>query len=115
MHAFYHCDRREIKECDSYIRHILDQMTTYAATMAQRHLNGRIPRLPCENLNERKVNSFVSTFFYFIVTENDEEFIVDTEVGTCKCQFYQTMWPPCIHLLSIFRRYMYPYSELILY
>ena len=63
MHAFYHCDRHEIRECDSYVRLILDRMTTYAATMAQRHLNGVIPRLPSENLNERKVDLFFSTFF----------------------------------------------------
>ena len=63
MYAFHHCDQHEIRECDFYVLHILARMTTYTATMAQRHLIGRIPRFPCENLNERKVNSFFQHIF----------------------------------------------------
>ena len=58
MHAFYCCDRREVRQCDVYVRHILDRMTTYAATVVHRHLNGRIPRLPVENLHGQKVHLF---------------------------------------------------------
>ena len=48
----------------------------------------------------------------FLVVENEAEFVVDTDAGTCCCHFYQAMWLPCIHLLSFFRSSMYSYGEL---
>ena len=60
----------------------------------------------------RRYIYFLTMICQFLVVENEAEFVVDTDAGTCCCQFYQSMWLPCIHLLSVFRSSMYPYGEL---
>ena len=35
--------------------------------------------------------------------EHHKTFILDLDSGTCNCRFYEAMWLPCNHIISVFR------------
>ncbi|GAA53062.1 hypothetical protein CLF_109464 [Clonorchis sinensis] len=96
MHTTYYCDRREIREGDSYVLRVVSRMTTYVANQALRHIGTCTPNLIYHQTDRFKCSQ-----------------TVNTSDGTCTCTFYQSMWLPCVHLFSVFRGHPFPCCKLI--
>ncbi|GAA53580.1 hypothetical protein CLF_110557, partial [Clonorchis sinensis] len=57
MHTTYYCDRREIREGDSYVLRVVSRMATYAANQVLRHIGTCTPNLIYHQTDRFKVRN----------------------------------------------------------
>ena len=116
MHAAQQCDRRQAVVADYYIQGILNRLTIYAAKKVMKHVGRRFPQLLVVKVTPIEVSESLFNYlnFQYRVRGSASWYAVNAQRGVCDCNFYESMWLPCVHLIRVFRdyirgKYLFPY------
>ena len=103
MKASHGSDRRLLVTAECAVQGVLHRMMTYTAAQIVKRLKNKHTDLHHVHVNPSKVIKVLVKFLYqALVYEYHKTFILDFDSGTCNCRFYQAMWLPCDHIISVF-------------